>query len=194
MTGLRLRQLQSQQIMNTQCSAYMFNYNSNTYVFAYKTYVLPILEYCCTIWSPSKLGDIDRLEDVQRYFTKRLDGLWDLSYENRLIVCSLRSLELRRLLNDLILCFKIVHKLISLSFSDLFELDPNQRTRGHNYKIRLPLCKASRRQNFFAVRVVSAWNALPSILVNAESVNCFRKGVLLVDLSRFLNRKFDRFN
>jgi len=109
-------------------------------------------------------------------------------------VCSLRSLELRRLLNDLILCFKIVHKLISLSFSDLFELDPNQRTRGHNYKIRLPLCKASRRQNFFAVRVVSAWNALPSILVNAESVNCFRKGVLLVDLSRFLNRKFDRFN
>ena len=163
-------------------------------VFAYKTYVLPILEYCCTIWWPSKLGDIDRLENVQRCFTKRLDGLWDLSYENRLIVCSLRSLELRRLLNDLILCFKIVHKLISLSFSDLFELDPNQRTRGHNYKIRLPLCKASRRQNFFPVRVVSAWNALPSILVNAASVNCFRKEVLLVDLSRFLNRKFDRFN
>src|SRR5207245_3625020 len=87
-------------------------------VFSYKTYVLPILEYCCTIWSPSKLGDIDRPEDVQRYFTKSLDGLCDLGYENRLIVCSRRNLELRRLLNDLIMCFKIVHKLISLYFLD----------------------------------------------------------------------------
>ena len=39
-------------------------------------------------------------------------------YEDRLVACSLKSLELRRLLNDLILCFKIVHKCINLTFSD----------------------------------------------------------------------------
>ncbi len=167
--------------------------NISLMVFAYITYVLPILEYCSTIWSPSKLGDIDRLEDVQRYFTKRLDGLWYLNYENRLIACSLRSLELRRLLNDLILCFKIVHNLIGLTFSEFFELDPNQRTRGHNFKLRQPKCITARRRNFFASRVVPAWNALPETLVNSVSVLSFKRGVRSVDLSRFLNRHFDNF-
>ena len=44
-------------------------------VFAYVTYIRPIVEYCSIIWSPNKLRDIDLLEDIQRYFTKRLHGL-----------------------------------------------------------------------------------------------------------------------
>jgi len=42
------------------------------FFFAYKTYILPLLDYCSVIWSPYKLYDIDRIENVQRYFTKRL--------------------------------------------------------------------------------------------------------------------------
>jgi len=62
----------------------------------------------------------DRLEAAQRYYTKRLQGLWDTPYNKRLIICSLTSLELRRLHADIILCFKIVHKLIDLVFTDFF--------------------------------------------------------------------------
>ena len=36
------------------------------------TYVRPILEYVCNLWSPFKLIHIDKLGHVQRYFTKRL--------------------------------------------------------------------------------------------------------------------------
>ena len=50
----------------------------NLLIFAYKVYVLPILDYCSPVWSPSKLTDIDNLENVQRYFTKRLDGIYGL--------------------------------------------------------------------------------------------------------------------
>ena len=64
------------------------------FVFAYKTYILPILDYCSTIWFPNKLEDIDRIEKVQRYFTKRLFGLRQMSSIDRLVACGLPSLEL----------------------------------------------------------------------------------------------------
>src|SRR5271169_6232878 len=98
--------------------------------FAYKTYVLPILEYCSSVWFPSKLEDVDRLESVQRYFTKQLYGLWDLSYKDRLVTCSLQSLELRRLIADIFLCYKIIHGLVALNVKNFFEFDTNSVTRG----------------------------------------------------------------
>lgn len=159
-------------------------------VSAYKTYILPILDYCSSIWSPHKVTDIDRLENVQRYFTKRLKGLWDVNYVDRLLICSLKSLELRRLLADIVLVFKIVHKLIALKFDDFFELDTNNVTRGHNFKLRVPLCRINCRFNFFSVRVVQPWNSLPAPLVNAASVNIFKSGLDKINLSKHLKRQF----
>ena len=46
-------------------------------------YVRPLLEYCCSVWSPSKLGFMDKLENIQRRFIKRLHGLQHLSYSER---------------------------------------------------------------------------------------------------------------
>ena len=34
------------------------------FTFAYQTYILPILDYCSSIWSPYKFSAIERLEDV----------------------------------------------------------------------------------------------------------------------------------
>ena len=47
------------------------------------TYVRPILEYC-SVSSPHRIDLINRLEDVQRRFTKKLNGLANLSYAKRL--------------------------------------------------------------------------------------------------------------
>ena len=164
------------------------------FVFAFKTYVLPILDYCSSIWYPHKLHDIDRLESVQRYYTKRLTGLWDVSYKDRLLYCDLTSLELRRLVFDIVLCYKIVYNLVGLNFSDFFELDKNTITRGHNLKLRIPKCKTSCRQQFFAVRVVPVWNALSYELVNCHSLIQFKRDIKLFNLSKFLKRDFDVFN
>ena len=32
----------------------------------YKSLILPILEYCCTVWDPHILKDIDRIDKIQR--------------------------------------------------------------------------------------------------------------------------------
>jgi len=47
---------------------------------AFVTYVRPILQYCSPVWSPHRIDLINRLEDVQRRFTKKLNGLANLSY------------------------------------------------------------------------------------------------------------------
>jgi hypothetical protein len=160
-------------------------------VFAYKTYILPLVEYCSAIWYPHKLEDIDRLEKVQRFFTKRLYGLKDKSYHDRLVACVLPSLELRRLRADLIFCFKIVHNLISLNMTDFFVFDNYNKTRGHNLKLRVSTFKTTLRQNFFPNRIVPVWNSLSSSVVNCPTVKNFKNSLLTVDLSPFLKRKFD---
>src|ERR1051325_9504972 len=90
------------------------NRDINLMIFAFKVYLIPILKYCSPIWSSYRLSDIDRIENVQRSFTKKLIGLKDQSYRERLVACDLATLELRRLKIDLLLCFKIVHKYIAI--------------------------------------------------------------------------------
>src|SRR5258708_19487300 len=79
-----------------------------------------------------------RSKQFNVFFTKRLEGLWNVSYPERLVICGLVTLELRRIWTDLILCFKIVHKLIDIPFDDYFTFSICNKTRGHNFKLSLP--------------------------------------------------------
>ena len=74
----------------------------NSLIRGFITYVRPRLEYCTVAWNPSLRKDIESLEKVQRRFTKRLPGLRNLTYCQRLARLQLKSLELRRLRFDLI--------------------------------------------------------------------------------------------
>jgi len=87
---------------------------------AFVVYVRPILEYSSPVWSPSTVTWINKLESVQRSFTKRLPGLHKLSYETRLKRLGLERLEIRRLHADLTMCFKIVHNLVNAPFDQFF--------------------------------------------------------------------------
>ena len=75
----------------------------------YKSLIRPILEYGNAVWCPYKAKDIDLIEDVQRYYTKRIIGMYDLSYEERLQALKLPSLCYRRVRGDMIEVFKITH-------------------------------------------------------------------------------------
>jgi hypothetical protein len=161
-------------------------------VFAFKVYILPLLDYCSPIWSPYRLHDIDRLEKVQRSFTKRLNGLNTLTYSERLVACYLPSLELRRLWSDLVLCFKIVHKLIDIDVTEFFEFERSvYNTRGHMYKLRIPKIVNSVRKNFFSIRVLPVWNSLPNELVGVTSILKFKNGLRQINLNNFLTRNYD---
>ena len=47
----------------------------------YITLVRPLLEYCQQVWSPHLVKDVKKVEDVQRRFTKMINGMKGMSYE-----------------------------------------------------------------------------------------------------------------
>ena len=89
---------------------------------AYITYVRPILEYCTYIWSPFQIYLIEKIERVQRYFSRRVLRQTKLNYHDRLHVLNLESLELRRIKWDIKLCYKIVRGLCDLDCNDFLLL------------------------------------------------------------------------
>ena len=78
----------------------------------YRALVLPILEYCCQLWHPVVLGDVRKIEAVQRTFTSRITGMRQLSYWDRLKQLKLYSLERRRERYLIIYVWKMIRGLV----------------------------------------------------------------------------------
>jgi ribonuclease P/MRP protein subunit RPP40 len=160
--------------------------NSTALIIGYKTYVLPILEYCSQVWSPQYSTEIARIESVQRMFLKRLEGFQSLSYCERLSKAGLSTLERRRIVADLVLCYKILHSLISVEIDRFFDLAIDCKTRGHPWKLKVLNVRTNSRLFFFANRVVNVWNSLSVNTVCADTLQVFKDNLQLEDLSSFL--------
>ena len=78
----------------------------------------------------------------------------------------------RRARGDMIETFKFVNGIYKCDNPLTF--DSNNRTRGHQYKLKKERCRLQVRQNFFSNRVVDLWNNLPASVVEAVSVNAFK--------------------
>ena len=86
--------------------------NIYTLIQLYKTYVRPKVEYNTPVWSPFLLGDIRKIEAIQRKFTKRICLRCQIpfkSYEDRLRKLNLQPLYYRRIYFDLLFLFKIIN-------------------------------------------------------------------------------------
>ena len=145
----------------------------------FKSLIRPILEYGNAVWCPYKAKDIDLIEDVQRYYTKRIIGMYDLSYEERLQALKLPSLCYRRVRGDMIEVFKITHNFYDSQVTNsLFQFaDTNTVTRSNGFKITKVTTNTSAYQHFFTNRVVNCWNSLPSHVVSVDTVNAFKNSL-----------------
>lgn len=140
----------------------------------YKSFVLPLLDYCSIAWCPFYIKDIEALERVQRRFTKILPVYRNLPYEERLIKYNITSLYTRRIKLDLVWVYKIIHDQVDLPSESLFEIDSESRTRGHKLKLKFSHSRLDVRRHWFASRIIPLWNALPSNCVEATSVASFK--------------------
>ena len=64
--------------------------------------VRSIFDYCSPLWNTCYLGDLRLLENVQRRWTKQVDGFSHLSYKERLLSLDLYSIKGRLLRSNLI--------------------------------------------------------------------------------------------
>ena len=60
---------------------------------AFATFVRPLLDDCSNLWCPFRKSEIELIESVQRRFTKRLNGMTELQYSERLTLLGTESLE-----------------------------------------------------------------------------------------------------
>ncbi|BHF81826.1 hypothetical protein SprV_0802496000 [Sparganum proliferum] len=142
----------------------------------YGTLVRPHLEYGKQAWRPWLVKDQACLERVQRRATKLVNGLKSQSYTDRLNCLNLFPLCYRQQRGDLILVSKIMHGLErGLSFEEMFQWHLSPSHRGHSMKLRTTMSRLNLRSEFFTQRVVEKWNALPQSVVEATSLQLFKK-------------------
>lgn len=139
----------------------------------FTSYVRPILEMYSECWSPTDIRSITLLEDVQRFYSRmclKRRGM-TLCYSDRLVAMNLDPLALRRTVKDLVIMYKIARTIIDLPFQELFVLS-NTRTRGHRYKVLVPLVHNQIFKQSFLYRNISIWNSLPDYVFDF-SIPCF---------------------
>ena len=133
--------------------------NVGTLLKAFITYVRPKLELNSPVWNPYLRKDTLLLESVQKKFTRDVFLRCNIpfrSYADRLDKLGIKSLEYRRLQFDIILMFKIYHKLSDLHFDNYFKhCDRKYNFRSHNFKIKSKFCTNTEQfHNFFFIRII----------------------------------------
>jgi ribonuclease P/MRP protein subunit RPP40 len=105
---------------------------------AFYTYVRPLVEYETVVWSSHLLKDIDSIESVQCYFTRRLFARCKIpyvDYAQRLTYLKMDTLEKRRVKNDLICTYKILNNLVDIDANLFFNVTGATRTSGNVFKL-----------------------------------------------------------
>ena len=171
------------------CNIILMNFkhfNNCTLTDLYKCYVRPILEYVSVVWSPHHIYLIDLIENVQRKFTKRLPGLYYMNYCDRLYFCNLEPLEVRRLHNDVIMLYKILHNHVSVNLNNCISLSQTNYTRGNKFKLDKFRAKLDVRKCFYAFRIINIWNSLNNHVVACSTINSFVKHLKNVNMDTYL--------
>ena len=101
----------------------------------YLALVRPHLDYAVQFWSPYHRMDIGVLESVQRRITKMIEGIRNSSYEKRLKLSKLHSLERRRVRRDLIEVFKWVKSFNKGDVGKVLTVSSQDRTRNNGFKL-----------------------------------------------------------
>ena len=104
-----------------------------------------------------------------------------MSYVERLRHLNLKSLEERRVANDVRFVYKIVHGLVDAQFGSLFSFNTNN-TRGHSMKLNVIRSRLKIRQHFFCNRVIKIWNSLNESVVTLSSFEKFKDSINSLDL------------
>ena len=137
-----------------------------------KSMIRPHWEYCVQLWSPlpahGNWATILAIENVQRTFTRAIDGLGLLTYKNRLKKLGLTTLLERRARGDLIETFRNISGIANYG-ENFF----NVSKRRLNI-ISRPGDQKKYKYEFLCRRVISYWNKLPIDVKAAETINQFK--------------------
>ena len=142
----------------------------------YKSLIRSHLEYCCPVWSPHKISDMEQIESVQRTFTSRIWGVQHLNYWERLKSLNIMSLQRRRERYLVILMWKILHGNCPNDLNIKFASPSRQ-----GIKALVPMLSRSSSQrnqslydSSFSVMGPRLWNVIPNSLHGVGDLELFK--------------------
>ena len=151
----------------------------------FKSLVRSKVEYCCPLWNPSKITDIQTIENIQKQFTKKILGFSDFDYWIRLKKLKLLSLQRRRERYTIIQVWKIVNEKapngIDMKFSTSARLGVRALVPSFNHKAQRSMSTAY--DDSFGVKAARLWNILPKEVNSQSTLDEFK-----VTLGAFIQR------
>jgi len=162
---------------------------------AYRTLVLPIIEYGNVVYDNLTIDLSNKLEKVQRAAALMCTGAYRrTSHEKLLAELGWETLKMRRKYQKLVLMYKIHNGLVPNYLSNMI---PSSRGQGSNYILRntnnysLPFCRTERYKQSFVPSTITEWNALPIDIRSIPTLYTFKrklKHVLFVNRPNKLNQ------
>ncbi len=137
----------------------------------FKSLVLPRIEYGSQLWSPYLLCQINSVERVQRLYTKYIENMYDLSYEDRLKSLNLYSLQRRRDRYMIIYIWKIIENQAS-NFNPPIQINSSERLGRQCIKSPVPPGHHGTLMfNSFRWQATRLFNSLPKSIRNVTHVS-----------------------
>ncbi|EYC16215.1 hypothetical protein Y032_0034g2863 [Ancylostoma ceylanicum] len=163
----------------------------------YQAYVVPHLEYCSQAWSPTSSKEVVKIEKVQRTFTRLL--LYRINsgsvpyalpnYGDRLRILGLRTLKFRRVIADLVFCFRILRKELKLNASRYWVFRPASARNGR-FNLSYPRIEKRNYTHMFNslfCRTARWFQLLPPEVLQSENSKLFKSRLKRLELLRLLN-------
>ena len=140
----------------------------NCMITLYKSLVIPILEYCSVLWSPTAVGLIQRLEDIQKSFLRKINGISN-NYWECLKQTKIYSLQRRRERYRIIYVWKSMEKIVPAVNG--IKTTENPRL-GRMCTLTIPKNQTSKfRDSTLAVQGAKLFNAMPKSIRNLKNVS-----------------------
>jgi hypothetical protein len=161
---------------------------------AYRTLVLPIIEYGNVIYDNLTNDLSSKLEQVQKAAGLMCTGAYrKTSYEKLLVELGWETLKIRQKYQRLILMYKVQH---DLTPQYLLDIMPSSHRQSSSYTLRnssnisLPHCRTERYKMSFVPHTISDWNALSTCTRNLPSLYTFKKQLRTVLFANKANKLF----
>ena len=132
----------------------------STLLHLYLSLVRPHTEYAAQVWDPHLLKDINSLENVQKFALRVCCKNWNLGYSELLDLCSVPSLENRRLHLKLCHMFKIVNNLCYFPPETVVQ-SPSLLHSSRPPLLHQPFSRTTAFANSFVPDTLRKWNCLP---------------------------------
>ena len=141
----------------------------------YKTMVRSKLEYCCPMWNPDKISDIEAIESIQRHYTRRISGCQKFEYWESLQKLDLLSLQRRRERYILIHTWNMMNGLASNDIKMQFKESSRHGLKATGKKAQCSI--STHYENSFGVKAAKLWNLLPKEVNTIQVLEIFKSSL-----------------